>query len=195
MRSMTFQIDDQSTGSAIPAVVVTITENADGSLSFTINVVGSYTGDLRGFFFDLADETHAGMLRVSNASAGFTELQQGNDTVTDLGNGANMQGAAGSDGGYDAGIEIGTAGIGKDDYQSFSFTLKTTDGTRLTLDDFAGVDFGVRLTSVGEEDSSRTGSVKMLEHTTSAIDALDDANSVTEDASPNSASGNVLDND
>jgi len=194
MRSMTFQVDDQSTGSAIPAVVVTISESADGSLSFTINVVGSYTGDLRGFFFDLANESRIGTLSVTNTSAGFTEFRQGNDNVTDLGNGANMQGLVGSDGGYDAGIEVGTAGIGKDDYQSFSFRLASSAGA-LTLDDFANVDFGVRLTSVGEADGSRDGAARLLEHTTSAIDALNDANAIGEDAAPNTVSGNVFAND
>jgi VCBS repeat-containing protein len=190
MRSMTFQIDDQSTGSAIPAVLVTITENDDGTVSFTLTVVGSYTGDLRGFFFDIADENLIDTLAVTSASAGLTEFRQANDTVGDLGDGSNMDGLRGSDGGYDAGIEIGTAGIGSDDYRSFSFTLASSAGA-LTLEDFANVDFGVRLTSVGLVDGSRNGSAKLLEHTSSAIDAQDVLDSVDEDA-PTPATGNVF---
>ncbi|MGH8689963.1 MAG: VCBS domain-containing protein [Burkholderiales bacterium] len=191
---MTFLVNDQSTGGPIPAVAVTITENSDGSVSFALNVLGPYTGDLRGFFFDVANESRIGTLSVTPTSPGFTEFQQANDTVADLGSGANMQGLLGSDGGYDAGIEIGTAGIGSDDYQSFSFTLTSSSGP-LTLEDFSDVDFGVRLTSVGEIDGSRDGAVKLLEHTSSAIDALDDADSVQEDTAPNPVGGNVFSND
>ena len=194
MRSMTFQIDDQSTGTAIPAVVVTITENADGTVSFTVTVVGDYTGDLRGFFFDLADEGLIGTLSVAQSSAGFTELQQADDAVLNLDGGSNMLGLSGSEGGYDAGIEIGTAGTSSDDYHSFSFTLSSSEGP-LTLEDFANVDFGVRLTSVGEVDGSRTEGAKLLETTSSAVDARDDANEVHEDSPANPVTGNVFHND
>src|SRR5262245_3185490 len=144
MRSMSFLVNDRSSGSGLtPAVAVTITENANGTLSFTINVVGPVTGDLRGFFFDVANESRIGSLTVTPTSPGFTEFRQGNDNVKDLGNGANMNGLLGSDGGYDAGVEIGKAGTGhNDDFQSFSFTLKSSSGP-LTLDDFANVDIGV----------------------------------------------------
>ena len=194
MRSMSFLVNDRSTGGATPAVAVTITENADGSLSFSLNVLGPYTGDLRGFFFDLADESRIGTLAVAPTSAGFTEFRQGNDNIKDLGNGANMQGLLGSDGGYDAGIEIGSAGTGQDDYQSFSFKLTSSAGP-LTLEDFSNVDFGLRLNSVGWVGGKRNDEVKLLEHTSSAIDARDDANALTEDQGPNQVGGNVFDND
>jgi hypothetical protein len=64
----------------------------------------------------------------------------------DLGNGANMQGAASP---FDVGLEFGTQGIGKDDIQSTSFTLSNTDNN-LTLDDIAHVQFGARLASIGD---------------------------------------------
>src|SRR3954469_4959324 len=185
MRSMTFLVNDSSIASGpAPAVSVTITENGDGTVSFSIASIGGTTGDLRGFFFDVANESRLGSLSVVPISPGFTEFQQGNDSIKDLGNGANMQGLLGSDGGYDAGVEIGSAGTGKDDYQSFSFTLKSSTGA-LTLDDFANVDIGVRLNSVGVAGGSRNGEAKLLEHTTSAIDARDDAGAVTEDAAVN----------
>jgi VCBS repeat-containing protein len=194
MRSMTFQIDDRSTDRIVPAVLVTITEREDGTLAFTITVLGDYTGDLRGFFFDLADESLVGTLSVEPASDGLTEFRQADDGVLNLGAGSNLQGLAGSDGGYDAGIEIGTAGTGGDDYQSFSFTLSSTERA-LTLEDFSGVDFGVRLTSVGEIGGSRDAGAKLLETTSSAIDARDDANEVHEDSAANPVTGNVFAND
>lgn len=191
MANMTFQINDA--GGKAPAVWVTISENADGTLRFDLKVDGSYTGDLRGLFFDLADESLINSLQVAPVTAGFTELQVGNDTVKDLGGGATMNGMLGSTdtAGFDVGIEIGTSGIGKDDYQTFSFVLDST-ARDLTLADMANVDFGVRLTSVGEIDGSRTDSSKILETTSTAIDAGDDAAVASEN---NTVSGNVLTND
>ena len=192
MRTTSFQINDASTGGANPAVWVTITEE-NGVLAFSIAVSGAYIGDLRGFFFDVADERLLGSLAVGGTSAGFTELRQGNDTVTNLGDGANMSGLTGSEGGYDVGLEIGTAGIGRDDYQTFSFTLSSS-ARPLTLEDLANVDIGVRLTSVGTVDGSREDSSKILEHTSGAVDARDDAASVNEGAvAP--VQGNLLQND
>jgi VCBS repeat-containing protein len=200
MRSMTFLVNDRATGGGpTPAVAVTVTENADGTVSISINVVGGVTGDLRGFFFDVANESRIGTLSVIPTSPGFTEFRQGNDNVRDLGNGANMNGLLGSDGGFDAGVEIGKAGIGHgDDYQSFSFTLKSSAGA-LTLDDFANVDFGVRLNSVGRDsfcgDRDRDGEAKLLETVGRAMDAKDDAGALTEDAPVSKVTGNVFSND
>ena len=189
MASMTFQINDASTSAGVPAVWVTITENGDGTLSFSVTQQGGIIGDLRGLFFDLNDESVRSSLVVTGENT--TEVKIGDDSVKDLGDGANMNGLLGSDKGYDVGIEIGTSGIGKDDIRSYDFTLGSS--TRpLTLQDFANVDFGVRLTSVGTIGGSRADSSKILEQTSSAINAQDDSASVNEDAT---ASGNVLDND
>ena len=55
MSSMVFLISDSSTGGIAPVVQVSITENSNGSLSFVLTKWPA-VGDLRGFFFDLADE-------------------------------------------------------------------------------------------------------------------------------------------
>ena len=60
------------------------------------------------------------------------------------------------------GIEFGTAGIGKDDVRSASFTLSHSSQS-LTLDTIAQQNFGARLTSVGAEGSVRDGLVKPFE--------------------------------
>jgi hypothetical protein len=190
---MTFQINDASTSSTNPAVSITITENGDGTLSFSVTQSGAIIGDLRGLFFDVnavADGTLARSLSISNASAA-SFLKTGDDSIKDLGNGANMNGLLGSDGGFDAGVSIGSAGLGTDDIRAFSFNLSSS-AKALSLDDFANVDFGVRLTSVGTLTSSRSDSSKLLETTSSAINANDDTGSVTENAT---ASGNLLAND
>ena len=187
-RSMTFVVNDASTGGTNPAVSITITENADGSLSFSVSQSGGIIGDLRGLFFDVADESLIGTLRTNAATSDF---RQGDDSIKDLGDGANMNGLTGSDKGFDVGVEIGSAGIGKDDIQSYSFNLSST-ARALTLDDFENVDFGVRLTSVGVIGGSRTDSSKILETTNETVDARDDAALVNENAV---ASGNLLAND
>lgn len=194
-RSMRFQINDGSTGGNNPAAFITITENADGTLSFSVTQEGGVIGDLRGLFFDVnavADGTLANSLSIGGASAAST-LKTGNDSVKDLGNGANMNGLTSSngDGGFDAGINIGTSGIGADDIRSFSFTLSSS-ARALTLDDFANVDFGLRLTSVGTIGGARSDSSKLLETTSAAINAFDDATTAAEGAV---VSANLLAND
>ena len=199
--SMTFLINDStaSTGTQ-PLLQVTITANADGTVTFSITQIdtaGAALGDLRGLFFDLADESLLGSL-TSTATSGLTEMQQGNDSVVNLGDGATMAGLVGDNGGYDVGIEIGTSGLSKDDIRSFSFTLDSSMRD-LTLADFSGVSFGARLTSVGIDldgngtiDTARTGSTKVGEVSFQTITPVDDSATVPEDAV---ATGNVLAND
>jgi Tol biopolymer transport system component len=189
MSSLSFVINDRSTGGAIPVVQVTITANADGTLTFKVEQLasGGYLGDLRGIFFDIGDESLIGTLQVAAASGGpLTEVRQGNDNVVDLGQGANMNGllgtvdaekaATGAEGnGYDVGLEIGTAGIATDDVRSFEFTLSSS-ARSLTLADFDAVDFGVRITSIGAVDESgafvgkRSESTKIVENIDAILD-------------------------
>lgn len=190
MPTMTFQVNDQSTDAASrPAIWITL-EETEAGVKMTASVAGALTGDLRGVFFDLADETLIGKILAASAT-GLTEIRQGNDTVRDLGDGANMNGLLGSDKGYDIGLEIGTSGIGKDDFQAFSVVLSSLQRP-LTLADFANVDFGVRTTSVGLEDGVRSASSKLLETTFTGIAVVDDEASVAEDGQ---TSGDLLGND
>lgn len=185
MASMSFQVNDASASTTNPAVWVTISENANGTLSFNLTQTGGIVGDLRGVFFDLADESLLGSLIVNAASS---DIRSGNDTIKDLGDGANMNGLLGSDKGYDVGIEIGSSGIGKDDIQSYSFTLGSS-ARALSLADFSQVDFGVRLTSVGTLGGARGDSSKLLETTSLALDLQDRDALVVEN---HSSSGNLL---
>lgn len=165
MSTMTFQINDGSTSTTNPAVWVTITEMENGSLSFAVTQVGGIIGDLRGLFFDVSDESILGSLIVNALSS---DIRIGDDSIKDLGDGANMNGLLGSDKGYDVGIEIGTSGIGKDDVRSYSFTLSSS-ARDLSLSDFSHVDFGARLTSVGVIGGTRADSSKLLENTSEAL--------------------------
>lgn len=139
---------------------IIITENADGSLTFTINVLddtGSI-GDLNAFFFDLKDDSKTTGLIIDGADVTETALKI--DGVTKVDSYTNMSGEViNTLGKFDGGIQFGTQGIGVDDIRSTTFTLSHADG--LSIDDFNLQDFGLRLTSVGAEDGSRSGSLKL----------------------------------
>ncbi|MCL6699679.1 VCBS domain-containing protein, partial [Sphingomonas sp. NSE70-1] len=215
MADMTFTINDQSTGGGTPVVQVNIRENADGTVTITLTqLLGAmnYLGDLRGFFMDLANEGLLGTLSVSgskmtlaNGSVVSTTSAwtSGNDTVSTAGsNSNNMNGMLGSDKGFDFGIEIGSEGVGAkgDDVRAYEFTLDS-NAAPLTLADFANVNFGVRITSVGLDtngdgiiDTTRNGSVKMLEQG-AATTGPNATVYVDDDTFPNGGAGGTGDND
>lgn len=148
----------ESLSFVIPGAVglaVTMTEQSDGSLRFDLVNEGEIVADLRGLFFDVVDPAILSTLSVAGAQV--TRVASGDDAVVNLGNGVNMNGA----GEFDFGLAFGTSGIGKDDISSTSFTLTSSAGA-LDLQDFAGVEFGVRFTSVGDADGARGDSLKLV---------------------------------
>lgn len=154
MSSMTFTIEGDV------SVQVTITEIEGGDLRFDVTVLeGQLTGDLQGLFFDLADDSLADGLMVDGVDA--TDWQFEANDVTNLGQGVNINGEVlNTYGEFDAGVQIGTQGISNDDIQTTSFVI-SHDTVDLTLADVALQDFAVRLTSVGEVDGDRNGSLKL----------------------------------
>ncbi|MEB3227954.1 MAG: hypothetical protein VKJ27_06190, partial [Synechocystis sp.] len=92
--------------------------------------------------------------------ANVTNFSVGKDSIQDIGNGVNMKGD-GNIHKYDIGVEIGTQGIGTDDIQSTVFIVSNPD-YELDVKNFADVEFGVRLTSVGLEGGSRNQSSKVF---------------------------------
>jgi len=172
-RTLTFTVEGE------PAATITVQEVGDGSLAFTVALdPGSdYIGDLRGLFFQVADEALLDGLKVDGADV--TDSDAAADAVSDLGNGANVNG--GNDGPFDVGVEIGTQGMSADDIQTTTFTL-SHDSVDLTLDLIAEQDFAVRMTSVGTEgDGGREDSLKLV-GTAPAVDDTSDA-SIAEDDS------------
>lgn len=195
VRSITFTIPGN------PGVQVTATES-DGKINFVVDVLNTslITGDLRGLFFNVVDDGK--LTGLTAAGPKVTELDTGD--VIDLGNGANMQGAALP---FDVGVEFGTSGIGKGDDLSGpqSFTLSNT-ANNLTLDDIAHVQFGARVTAIGNpaKASSRAGSEKIVTLSPAAPDAVDDSYNISEDGqdglndpshTPASTVFEILDND
>ncbi|MBJ3761893.1 hypothetical protein ILP92_03915 [Maribius pontilimi] len=141
-------------------VKVTVTETADGCLEFTVEVMeGEMTADLNGLFFDFGDPDLVGSLTADGAD--ITNSQFEYDAVDNLGGGVNIKGELVNDTDlFDIGVRFGTSGMAKDDIQMTSFTLSHPDYD-LSLADIENMDFGVRMTSVGEIDGSRDGSLKI----------------------------------
>ncbi|WP_417208185.1 hypothetical protein [Antarctobacter sp.] len=143
-------------------VTVTLTELANGEMQVDVEMPDgsdATIGDLRGVFFNMNDESKLDDLMVSGADVSSSQFAA-ND-VSNLGHGANIKGdILNTYGEFDGGVEIGSQGIGSDDIQSTSFVLSHPDG--LSLDDFEGQAFALRLTSVGTEEDGREDSLKLV---------------------------------
>jgi len=178
-RSITFTIPGSSTS---PGVQITAVEDS-GKIDFTVDVQNNplLTADLRGLFFHLADESKLTGLTYSGGNSLITGFQAKANSVIDLGNGDNMNGAV--KGGFDVGFAFGEEGIGKgklDIHDPVSFTLSNT-ANNLTLDDIAHTLFGARLTSVGSPTGARNDSSKLTVTSPAAPNAVDDSFSIYED--------------
>jgi hypothetical protein len=166
VRSITFTIPGQSPGKS--DIQVVLTEQSDGSILVDLQALGGNPADLRGLFFDVQ---HSSILsRLQFAGTDIRSTLVADDGVDDLGQGANMKGHGQPK--FDVGVEFGTPGRGQDNVNHTSFVLSTTDGSHLTLDELAHVDFGIRTTSSGQ---------KVIALTPAAPDAHDDAFSIFED--------------
>lgn len=162
-----FRLDtnDASWGDDI-AVDFNLTQVDANTVKFDVNVdeTTGITGDLRGVFFNFDDANLSGLgfgsslssnvsLTKIDADNPFSELNAGQ------GNKININGGGGH--AFMGGLIVGTSGGlkgGSDDFQDTFFTLTRADG--LSIDDFQGENFGVRLQSVGAN-GSRGGSSKV----------------------------------
>jgi hypothetical protein len=163
-RSITFTIP----GKLGVGVQVTVVEDA-GNLDFTVDVLGTgkHSADLRRLFFQF-DETALNSLQVLGGDGLITGTQIQANSVINLGQGVNMNGAASP---FDVGIAFGTPGKGHDFVDGpVHFTLDAAQD--LTLDDIAHLQFGARLTSVGD---------KITAIAPAAPDARDDSGATHED--------------
>jgi len=161
MRCITFNIG--------PGLQLKLTEKAGGSILFELQGIGSLV-DIRGLYFDVRDPSVLGNLAVSGAD--ITSAAFADEGVNRIGPGVNMNGTGAAP--FDAGIGFGSPGVGRDEIQSTSFMLSTTDGSPLTLDLLAHVDFGVELGGAAG---------KAVTFSPAAPDANDDATSAREDES------------
>lgn len=158
-RTITFTIPGGGPGN--PGVQITAVED-NGSIDFTVDVLGN--ADLRGLFFHL-NEAHLNGLVVSGGDGLITNTLIQANSVINLGQGAEMFGAASP---FDVGIRWGTPGPNPD-FINFPvhFTLSNA-ANNLTLDDIAHQQFGARLVKVGGQDA------KITTIAPAAPDAVDD---------------------
>lgn len=158
--SMSFDLSP-FTGS--PAGVnVTLTDDDNlagaGKILFTVDVNEAINlADIRGIFFNVADDSILSGLSVTGSNITQAKMQAG--SLIDLGGGNNLNGG-GTPGPFDVALEIGTSGIGKDDIGLTTFTLSHSSRD-LDLSLFSQQSFGVRLTSVGPTAKNRGGSSKL----------------------------------
>lgn len=173
-----------------PGIEITAIESENGTLTFTADVLNDSmkTADLRGLFFQIADQSKlAGMTFTQVSGDPITGFQAKADAVIDLGHGNNMNGAVKS--GFDVGLAFGHEGIGKGKFDvtgPVTFKLGNTAGN-LTLDDIAQTQFGARLTSVGAPSGTRNDSVKLLHTAPAAPDARGENYTILEDNASNLA--------
>ncbi|MEB3826438.1 hypothetical protein, partial [Phormidium sp. CCY1219] len=117
-----------------------------------VNVVDvTPQADIRGVFLNIADDSLLGGLTVNGSDV--TNSAIGSANQGNLSGDANVTPSS-----FEVGVEIGTQGMGADDISSTSFTLSHASET-LKLESFLSQNFGLRLTSVGEE--NRSGSSKL----------------------------------
>lgn len=162
--SMNFTIND-FTG-ADTQVKFTLDDAIEGSgkVQFKVDYLatGSNTiADIRGVFFNIFDDTLLSGIEVTGKVAGHVTARQFGPAGTINSVGGNSNNLNGGGVSFDAGVEIGQEGIGqgKGDIQSTTFTL-SHNSKALTLAQFSGQSFGVRLMSVGSG-NNRGGSSKL----------------------------------
>lgn len=131
---------------------ITITEQADGTLKFEIDVLETGAqADLRGLFFDMGDFLADDALRVTAASGyedTITDSRFDEAKVVNMGKGNNLHGRTAAIGLFDGALSFGTPGKGKDKIEGSTFVLSSVDGP-LSLDMFDVQDIGLRFTSIG----------------------------------------------
>ena len=161
MSSVTFTIEGEvNTTITITEVVNADTGQTELRFDVAVDESSGVQADLRGLFFDLADDSIAGDLSVTGADVTGQDFDA--NSVSNLGRGANMNGHHTRGGnGFDGGVAFGTPGTGRDDIDSTSFILSSSTGD-LSLDLLSEMRFGVRLTSVGME-GDREDSLKIVD--------------------------------
>jgi len=132
-----------------------ILSEIDGDIHGRLEVMMGI-GDLRGLFLNVDDMDILEGLWVSGDDV--TRFATGQ--VIDLGEGNNVYGG-GTPCPCDIGISFGTPGIGMDDIGLTEFVVSSELGD-LSLSIFSGLSVAARVTSVGDEESGREGSAKLI---------------------------------
>ena len=160
-----FSFFDEATGFAM---LMTVTENDDGTLSLVVDVGGSggTTGDVRALYLNNTEDAfYAGLTMTVGETDGDASTASDTsdvDIVQDLNSvravdeedtSINGEVLHENDGRFDTGMEFGSSGIGVDDVQHMEFTLSVNEPLSIESFDFSTI--GLRVTSVGDVDGSR----------------------------------------
>lgn len=143
-------------------VLIEVDDESDpGNLVIRLSIASEDdAGDLRGFFAQVTDETLLSGLSLLDVDSVISNAVFESDGVVRVGGGNNVNGG-GSPCPCDLGVEIGSPGVGRDDYRDVTFTL-THATEALTVDLFQAQTVGVRVTSVGDLGGDRNGSSKLI---------------------------------
>lgn len=157
--SISFSVTPFTNDSDPATATFTLTDVAQG-VQFNAN---TNNGDITGIFFDIANNSYLGGLQVTSSNFPFIFDQSGN--VSDLGQGVNLNGG-GTFSPYEIGVKVGNSGGSPGDFfQSVQFTLSTIPNSGLsplTINQFLGQNFGLRLQSTSPSGSgSGDGSSKL----------------------------------
>ncbi len=162
--SITYFLED-SAGSDPVRIGITLNDAVEaGKVQFTVfvapNLAFPAITDLRGFFFNTADDTLVG--GFSFVGADITASAQSANALSSIGGNPNVNPLEK----FDLAVEIGSNGIGANDIQSTSFLVSHLSGGLTNASflpatfDASGL-FAVRGTSTGLPGSARAGSSKM----------------------------------
>jgi len=140
-----------------------VTYNGKQAVQFDITVLetennsGVGTGDIRGFFFDILNNSLLANLGVVGTNLDIQSLTKSADNVSNTGGGNNINGG-GSSYKFDVGFGLGTSGASGGIVSQTSFTVFNT-AFDLTTSEFIGQEFGLRLQTTG---ANGQGSSKLL---------------------------------
>ena len=100
-REVTFTVDN--------AIITIVEDDVTGTLTVSYELDADSNGDFRGFFFQPTVDVES----LTAVGAGVTEFLGDPDGVSDLGQGANIQGVVGNALDPTFGVEIGGPGNGQ----------------------------------------------------------------------------------
>ena len=172
MASASFTMTDPS-GLLVNVTVTEVTVDGVTSLEFSIDVDES-TGvlaEVNGVFFDLGGDD----VLDDSLTTDAISISSAEDDVSNLGGGINVKGdVVKTYGEFDAGVVVDETGLaGSYNDGPYDFTVSREGEESITLDEFLGQNFALRLTSVGA-DGSQEGSLKLGTTTPTEPDPVDD---------------------
>lgn len=132
MATLSFLINGTASNQTKSMAWVTIEETTDGALLFKVKQLGSATGNVRGVYFDIADES---ILSSLNAIAVPNDSQVNEETVNCLKNGTDAS-------------HLCISHCNQDEVNGYNFTLQSRvralslcDFSQIQLD-YSGDDYG-----------------------------------------------------